>query len=111
MNHIVERRIRAEFGFGLFNSCLEELLRLKSDSISEKDRTYFSSYLQRLPGLYYDVMKGDTIVKRQNRLLNIKMWSVRNFIHFFRLTDMISIVIKFSCLRTLGSMGVSLKIW
>lgn len=45
------------------HSCLEELLRLKSDSISEKDRTYFSSYLQRLPGLYYDVIKGDTIVK------------------------------------------------
>lgn len=44
-------------------SCLEELLTLKSDSLSEKDRTYFASYLQRLPGLYYDVVEGDTIVK------------------------------------------------
>lgn len=44
-------------------SCIEELLVLRSDSVSEKDREYFSAYLQRLPGLYYDVVESDTIVK------------------------------------------------
>lgn len=44
-------------------SCLESLLTLQSDSISDRDRTYFSAYLERLPGLYYDVIEGDTVIK------------------------------------------------
>ena len=44
-------------------SCLEELLTLKSDSVSDSDRAYFAAYLQRLPGLYYGEIEGDTIVK------------------------------------------------
>lgn len=44
-------------------SCLESLLVLRSDSVSDEDRAYFSAYLERLPDLYYDVIEGDTVVK------------------------------------------------
>lgn len=44
-------------------ACLESLLSIKSDSLSEADKAYFSSYLGRLPGLSYETIKGDKIVK------------------------------------------------
>lgn len=45
-------------------SCLEALLKLESDSLSLADKTYFRGYLDRLPGLYFDIAEdGDTIVK------------------------------------------------
>lgn len=45
-------------------SCIESLLKLKSDSLSEADKNYFKGYLNRLPGLYLGKSEnGDTIVK------------------------------------------------
>lgn len=45
-------------------SCLESLLKLKSDSLSQADKSYFKGYLKRLPGLYLGTAEnGDTIVK------------------------------------------------
>lgn len=44
-------------------SCIEAILTLKSDSLSIQDKEYFSSYLNRLPDLYYDVIEGDTVIK------------------------------------------------
>lgn len=44
-------------------ACLEALLLIESDSVSEADKAYFNSYLGRLPGLSYETIKGDTVVK------------------------------------------------
>lgn len=44
-------------------ACLESLITIKSDSVSVKDKHYFESYLQRLPSLTYDTIKGDRILK------------------------------------------------
>ena len=43
-------------------SCLESLLALESDSLSQEDKHYFADYLKRLPGLSYGVVEGDSIV-------------------------------------------------
>lgn len=45
-------------------SCLEALLKLKSDSLTETDKRYFRDYLNRLPDISLTTAKnGDTIVK------------------------------------------------
>lgn len=44
-------------------ACLEALLLIESDSVSEADKAYFNSYLGHLPGPSYETIKGDTVVK------------------------------------------------
>lgn len=45
-------------------ACLETLIQLDSKALSDADKKYFSEYLERLPGLYYDTMpNGDKIVR------------------------------------------------
>lgn len=44
-------------------ACLESLLTIESDSVSQADKTYLKSYLDRLPGLSYEIVGGDKIVK------------------------------------------------
>lgn len=44
-------------------SCIESLLILDSDSLTDSDKTYFKSYLKRIPDLYFDTINGDTIIK------------------------------------------------
>lgn len=44
-------------------ACLEALLVLESDSLSAGDKEYFKAYLNRLPGLSYEIVNGDKVVK------------------------------------------------
>lgn len=43
-------------------SCIESLLVLESDSLSQTDKQYYASYLERLPELSYGKVDGDTII-------------------------------------------------
>lgn len=44
-------------------ACLESLLAMESNSLSSDDKVYFKAYLNRLPGLNYETIDGDTVVK------------------------------------------------
>lgn len=44
-------------------ACLESLLAMDSDSLSSDDKAYFKTYLSRLPGLSYEMIEGDKVVK------------------------------------------------
>lgn len=45
-------------------SCLEALLALNTDAVSQSDKQYYKEYLERLPGLCYEAMdNGDIVVK------------------------------------------------
>lgn len=45
-------------------SCLEALIEIESDSVSDADKQYYIEYLDRLPDLYYDTLdNGEVIVK------------------------------------------------
>lgn len=50
-------------------ACLESLLTIESDSVSIEDKRYFKSYLQRLPGLRYDTIEGDRVLKPADSFL------------------------------------------
>ena len=44
-------------------ACLEALLELQSDSLSPEDKRHFKTYLDKLPGFNYEVIKGDKVLK------------------------------------------------
>lgn len=44
-------------------ACLTALLALDDELISIRDKNYYKSFLQRLPGYFYDQVSGDTILK------------------------------------------------
>ena len=43
-------------------ACITAILALKEDYFTPKEKTYFQEYLTRLPGYYYDEIKGDTVI-------------------------------------------------
>ncbi|AUP80693.1 DUF5703 domain-containing protein [Flavivirga eckloniae] len=44
-------------------ACLTSLLKLDEAYVSTAEKKYYKAYLDRLPGYYYDEVKGDTILK------------------------------------------------
>ncbi len=44
-------------------ACLSDLITLNAKYVSQKDRIYYREYLNRMPGFYYDIVKGDSIIK------------------------------------------------
>lgn len=50
-------------------SCLQSLLVLESDSLSDNDRAYFSAYLDRMPDLSFEKIGEDTVVKPADSFL------------------------------------------
>lgn len=92
-------------------ACLEALLELQSDSLSPEDKRHFKTYLDKLPGFNYEVIKGDKVLKPAESYIKYQNVECPQFYPLSHLTVSIFEASISPFLRTPGNMGNFRKIW